>query len=366
MMRSNLTLMFAAGDVGGARAILPVARLAQAQGHRVLALAHGVLHTEGDPDWVWMSHAEACTAPFDIIYYATSVTDQLAFQCALAAQARGCPVIHVLDNWSLYGDRLHGLDITGVPKTVIPDCYAVMDDLAYAGAIADNVPESRLHITGHPDLAKLDAERDTFPGPKDQGLDILFVSEPALSDNGVATHSSSRGYDETTVTQAFISALDQLVIPDHVTLNVAPHPREDRQAVHMRWIDQMVQTEISDIPLTLVAKNEVRAALHRSTHVAGMTSILLYEAWLLERPTLSLQPNLRWDQMRVIGERHGVSLCTNASDIPETMSHWVSQRAPVGYGRTSRLLHNGAAGRLLDLSHQISIDPFHIHKDIDL
>lgn len=366
MTQPTRTLLFAAGDVGGARAILPVARLAHAQGHQVLALAHGVLHAEGDPDWTWLSHAEACAAPCDTVFYATSVTDPLAFQCALAAQSRGCPVIHVLDNWSLYGDRLKGLDTTGTPQTVVPDCYAVMDELANAGAIADNVPADRLHITGHPDLAKLDAERDRFSGPTNLGLDILFVSEPALSDSGAATHPDSRGYDETTVTQAFIATLGQLNMPDHVTLRVAPHPREDRQAVHNRWIDQMAHAGLSDIPLILVPKDGVRAALHRATHVVGMTSILLYEAWLLERPTLSLQPNLQWDQMRVIGQRQGVSLCTNASDIPATMSHWVTQRGPVGYGRESRLLHSGAAARLLDLSHQISIKPIKPHKDIDL
>lgn len=368
MTQSARTLLFAAGDVGGARAILPVARLAHAQGHQVLALAHGVLHAEGDPDWTWMSHKEACATPSDNVFYATSVTDSLAFQCALAAQTRGCPVIHVLDNWSLYGERLRGFDATGTPQIVVPDCYAVMDELAYAGAIADNVPADRLKITGHPDLAKLDAERDSFSGPTSEGLDILFVSEPALSDSGAAAHPGSRGYDETTVTQAFIATLAQLDLPENVNLLVAPHPREDRLTVYSRWVDQMAHAGISDIPFTLVPQDGVRAALHRATHVVGMTSILLYEAWLLERPTLSLQPNLQWDQMRVIGQRHGVSLCTDTdtSEIPTIMNRWMAQRVPVGNGRNSRLLHNGAAAKLLDLSHQILIKPIKAYEDIDL
>lgn len=353
MTQSSLTLLFAAGDVGGARAILPIARLAHAEGYQVLALAHGVLYTEGDSDWTWISHAEACVVSCDVLIYATSVRDQLAFQCALCAQTRGCPVIHVLDNWSSYADRLQGFDTAGDPKTVVPDCYAVMDELAHANAIADGIPADRLYITGHPDLAKLDVEADTFPGPSNQVLDILFVSEPALLDSGAAEHSDSRGYDETTVTQAFILALAELNITDHLTIQVAPHPREDRQAVQARWISEMAKAGISETPLNLVPREGVRAALHHATHVVGMASILLYEAWLLERPTLSLQPNLQRDQLWAIGERNGVLLCTNADEISTIMSCWVSQRMPVGNGKKSRMLHNDAAIGLLDLAHQL-------------
>lgn len=366
MTQLSLNLLFAAGDVGGARAILPVARLAYAQGHNVMALAHGVLHEEGSTDWTWIADAETCVADCDTIFYASSVTDQRAFQCALAAQARGCPVIHVLDNWSLYGDRLNGLDATGTPREVVPNVYAVMDELAYAGAIADGVPKDRLRIIGHPDLAKLHTECKLLPRPNGQGLDILFVSEPVVLDSGAATHPGSRGYDEITVTQAFISTLAKLNISDHVNISVAPHPREDRETVCRRWNNQMADAGMSNIPLKIVPKDGVRVALHSATHVVGMTSILLYESWLLERPTLSLQPNLQWDHMRVIGQRDAVSLCTNLKELGGIMNHWLAQRMPIGSGRKSLLLHNGAAQRLLDLTQQFSNKKNKPHEDINL
>ncbi|NOR31978.1 MAG: hypothetical protein GQ539_12905, partial [Sulfitobacter sp.] len=123
-------LCFAAGDVGGARAILPVARLAARQGHIVLGLDHGVFRAEGDGDWYWLNHAETLTAEFDTLIYATSVTDPLAFQTALSARERGLPIIHVLDNWSQYGARMRGPDLYGMTCDLIPDVYCVMDTLA--------------------------------------------------------------------------------------------------------------------------------------------------------------------------------------------------------------------------------------------
>ncbi len=51
----TLRLLFAAGDVGGARAILPVAQLAASDGAQVFALALGVLQAEGDAGWLWLN-----------------------------------------------------------------------------------------------------------------------------------------------------------------------------------------------------------------------------------------------------------------------------------------------------------------------
>lgn len=119
----GLKLFFAAGDVGGARAVLPVAVQAQLSGHHVSGLAHGVFHEEGNRDWAWFDLAKSkeFAAQCDVIIYATSVRDMQAVGIAHHASRHGVPCIHVLDNWSSYASR-----ISSFP----PDIYAVMDNLA--------------------------------------------------------------------------------------------------------------------------------------------------------------------------------------------------------------------------------------------
>ena len=59
--------------------------------------------------------------------------------------------------------------------------------------------------------------------------------------------------------------------------------------------------------------DDVRHSLHHADAVVGMTSLLLYEAWLLGKPVASLQPGLRNEALRALALRKGVVFC----DTPE-------------------------------------------------
>lgn len=345
-------ILFAAGDVGGARAVLPVARLAHASGYPIKALKHGIFAEEGDPAWDWVDFgaaAQLAAGGVAGVIYATSVQDQLAFQLALLAQQAARPVIHVLDNWASYAQRLSGADLSGTKATCIPDVYAVMDDLALKQARAACVPEQCLIVTGHPGLAKIEEERTTYGGP-DRSLSILFVSEPASKDSGLAADPKSRGYDEISVAEQFVQALKMSARKEHLTLSVAPHPREDRNAVSERWAS--LCAGLPSFDLRIVPPDGVRQALHGATHVVGMSSILLYEAWLLERPTLSLQPELRYEELKALGHRQGVRLCTKSEEISGAVVAWLHDSMPVGAGGVSRAQHAEAARKIFELARQ--------------
>jgi len=337
-------LCFAAGDVGGARAILPVARLAARQGHIVLGLDHGVFRAEGDGDWYWLNHAQTLTAEFDTLIYATSVTDPLAFQTALSARARGFPIIHVLDNWSQYGARMRGPDLSGMPCDLIPDVYCVMDTLARDEAVAAGVPEGILQVTGHPGLASLADEQATFQEIDECGAHIFFVSEPVVADSGERSDSKGRGYDELEVSGLFAEALAVQPEARSVLVLVAPHPREDRDVVAARWAD-LAQTH--GVTCQIVPCDGVRSALQTARAVVGMSSLLLYEAWLLGHPTLSLQPNLRMAQLAQLGKRDGLQLCTNPTEVRSAVLRLLAAKGPTGTGHHDMALHKNAASAVL-------------------
>lgn len=349
-----MKIMFAAGDVGGARALLPVMRQAANVDLDIFALDHGVLREEGEVAWNWLDLDVACTTKPDALIYATSVVDLPAFQCACAMKDLGVPVIHVLDNWSNYASRLYGTDRNGSERCLIPDVYAVMDEISLQHAISDGVPKSILQVTGHPDLAKLSNERAYHGIPSTDAINILFVSEPARKDSGSAENSLGRGYDEVLVSTMFADALSNYLATRSgsqvVNLRVAPHPREDFNEIALRWSELVSQISAragQDINFGVVERGFTRIALHEATHIVGMSSILLYEAWLLERPVLSIQPRLRWPNMFVIGQREGVRLCTSKSSLAIDVEAWMIDRYPVGSGKTNLVLHVDAAEKIL-------------------
>lgn len=338
-----MKLLFAAGDVGGARALLPVTRLAAAQGMTVMALAHGVFYAEGAAQWGWLAPAEAAAQAqsADVVIYATSVTDSLAVEIAQQARAAGRPVLHLLDNWSNYAARIAAL---------VPDAYAVMDALALEEAIAEGVDRDRLVITGHPDLAKLAQEAEIYCSSKidETGRSLFFVSEPAAADGGTV----GRGYDEAEVARALIDGIAQASVDAaSFTLKIAPHPREDRSTVRARF--EALSAEIPGAPqVTIVAPDDVRNSLHCASHVAGMSSILLYEAWLLGRPTISLQPGLTIAGLRTLSRRDGVIFHTSRVGTAEAVAEWLAHRPRDRMPDLNQ--HANAAQNVLNLARDLA------------
>lgn len=332
-----MRILFAAGDVGGARSILPVARLASARGHHVSALQLGVFAIEGDPAWTWHGFDRVldAIASIDMLIYATSVSDPKAVQIAASARHAGVPCLHVLDNWSSYAERI---------SKIVPDAYAVMDELAQGEAIAAGVPEHIIHITGHPNLGTLADEAQAFP-PFSGKIDILFVSEPARADQGL----SGRGYDEVGVAEALVAGLARCS-HDDTTLWVAPHPREDRADVTAR-MTALMQRHGGFMPVRIVPADKVRSSLHAASHVAGMTSILLYESWLLGRPTLSLQPGLGAAGLRTLSRREGVFFHDHKTGTDETIERWLASAPGPAQPTLSR--HRDAAENVLALAVEI-------------
>lgn len=344
-----MRILFAAGDVGGARAILPVARQAAKQGLSVLGMDHGTFRIEGSDDWDWIPFQLALDIDVDIVIYATSVSDSKAFQVAQAARFRRVPIFHVLDNWSNYANRLMLCDGKGNLNTLIPDRYAVMDELAFAEAVDDGVNADILCTTGHPNLAALATQAQQLANTLDPNI-TLFVSEPVLADNG-----TQRGYTETSVSQAFVQALmdhEDLLSAQHIL--VAPHPREDREEVAQRWSDLAAecvdQTGIT-LQWSIVPKDQVRQALHCAGHVVGMTSILLYEAWLLGIPSASLQPGLVGTHLRSLSYRVGLHFCDMQENVRKTVNDVLSQQP--GDHHPDLAKHQFAAKHILDTAFQI-------------
>lgn len=328
-MTSTLkNIVFAAGDVGGARALLPVIHDCESQGIPFGVIAHGHISSEAEPHWPLIHIPEKVTGDeiyrtflkesINTLVFGSSVHDTFPLTLAREAKKMRIPVIHILDNWTAYR---HRIEHDGLPM-LIPDIYTVMDEVAYNGAVADGIDPSVLHITGQPALATLAQLFRTKQGKQISGegrRKIVFVSEPVAADQGYNDDFPNfRGYTEEQVITLLCKALQPY--KNEVTLSLLPHPREKVEPLHYIWEAARGNLEGNII----VDGKEGRHHIIEAHGIAGMASILLYDAWLIGKPVISIQPNLKIDAFRMLQKRDGVQFVDN-TDLAEPIMQFVQK-----------------------------------------
>ena len=353
-MTKTSSLFFAAGDVGGARALRPVAQLAHDCGHAVYALAHGTLYKENLGPWQWVTTRQARNPHYwqqdkKTMIYAASVADKTAENIAYIASQAGQKIVYLLDNWGNYRERLQ----TDSAQTIFPNLYATMDQVAYEQAIVAGIPQDILSITGHPGLAKLARESAEFGLPQtNDELHLMFVSEPARHDS-LAVHSRKREYDEEDISRLIARHLPLYSAENFpIRLHIVPHPREDRGLVWQRWQELLCRHQ-KTLRLELVTPDRVRQTLHLAHGVIGMSSLLLYEAWLLHKATLSIQPGLQLGLQGAfphhLSMRRDLIFCDKAQYVARDLQNLINQaRQTAKPPRQEISLHAHAAQEALD------------------
>jgi hypothetical protein len=246
----------------------------------------------------------------------------------------------------------------GLPA-LVPDVYTVMDACALQAAIQDGVEASILEVTGQPALATLADELRAFStlstdellqrrqslGFAQEKILIVFVSEPVAQDQGVSSAAPHyRGYTEKDVLQLFCRHLQPLA--DQVEMALLPHPRQNRHALSGLW--RHCRGALQGDVITGISGRE---AVCLADGVAGMASILLYEAWLPGKPVISLQPDLRQDSLRMLQKRREVVFVDAYAGAEKAIGRWVEALQPgrkhTPHGHLD--LHRAAAAKIMTI-----------------
>lgn len=321
-----MRLLFASGDVGGARALYPVVELAVWLGHAVHVVCHGHIATMApisganqhalDPaadrdEWIELLLAEVRP---DAVGFATSVHDNLALHLARKAQLVGLPIAHLLDNWTSHRQRLQLGDVL-----VRPDLYAVMDSVAAEAVLNQGFATETVRVTGTPALSNLPEAGPMQPGS--DGISLVFVSEPVAQDQGADPASPRyRGYVETTALSLLASALSGQARVARV--DILPHPRENSARLDRIW--QALRGELTGGLISPDSRNQALSSAHA---VVGMSSILLYEMWLRGWPVASLQPGLRLPELRMLESKPGLRFIDDVASAPIQLRRWKDEIA---------------------------------------
>jgi len=358
----KIRVIGAAGDPGGSRALLPVFERLYNLGIEFGIFEHGFLNIEAPSYWPRIPCPERDMLSAGKIFdedsvsafiFGSSIKDNFPLLMARMAKEKKIPVIHVLDHWTNYINRLKIDD----QITILPDIYTVIDQRAFEQAFDSGIPSSILRITGQPAFSSISdeyeslleeavPERGKTGNAESSKKRILFVSEPVSEDQGSSPLSPHyRGYTETEV----ISLLCRLLQPYEslIILEILPHPREDISRLNSIFREHRGRLETVMLDLSMK-----RRAIHSSDGVIGMASILLYEAWLNNKPVMSLQPGFRRKDLAFMKGREGCLFLSETEGIEKLIDQWIHE---TGEPRNKKIiqkdiqLHKDAAKAICDL-----------------
>ena len=230
------------------------------------------------------------------------------------ARADGGASIALLDHWSNLAARFqHGR----------PDFVGAIDEAQAEELRALGFPPAALLVVGHPWLKHLRgrgaAIRPAGPlTPDARAVRVLFVSERLAGDvaDGV---NAPFGFDEHDAFQVVYDAgLDAARRGTTVHLAVKLHPYEDRDSFRAQ-LDRLAR------PPGLVARivdasDDPHAWVMWADLVVGMTSSLLLEAMVLDRPVVSVQPGLRREDAFVPSSRGHARTLTDPREAQATLA----------------------------------------------
>jgi len=362
-----MSIVFAGGDIGGARVLMPVIEDLSKINKDIFIIPHRDLNNivslnikRADIDKLssedkikFFFKKEKAT----VFVFSTSVKDLFPLRLSGIAKENGVKVICILDNWVNYKRRLQLDD-----NIVLPDKYIVMDKFAYDEAVKDGIPEDILYIGGQPALSGIFKEYKNyelinnkyaffknFRFDEDKKL-LLFISEPAESDQGNENSTTYRGYTEKTVLVKILSFLQNY--KTEFQLFVKPHPREETDDLKKIW-----DIYSNNLEGGILEKNMDKDIVYYADGIIGMASILLYEAWLVGKPVISIQPNLKNKQLEYLKDKLSPFFIDDEESFNDIMNNWlkyIGNYKSINKKREELKFHENASDRIIKIINKYS------------
>jgi len=221
------------------------------------------------------------------IMLGTSLDSETERICCVEARKHKIFCMAFVDWWSNFGARF------STPNTndlaYLPDVIAVPDEDARLGCIADRIPSELLHITGNPYWDYLKNKKRDLRQLRKNIRKKLYIHDKTIAavifSSNIRNLKLNLGYDEHDFWKAItpLPKFSKRGIP--ICWILKPHPRENKEETRNILKRYHVNLKIVDNLSAL----EITAA---ADIVIGMCSSTLFEAALIGKKVISLQPNL--------------------------------------------------------------------------
>lgn len=292
-------VLFFSCEPGGAEVLIPVVRLLQernfavevaAYGHgRDRFCAKGIGCRDIEPIAAGDMYLLASTQPDLLITSAASLPDRDQSERRLWLGARQCgiPSIAFLDQWQNYAARFSGV-LPNSRLAYLPDFISCIDEVGRREMVAEGFPRERLRAFGQPYLSTLKDQMAKTSGAKARKRLGLVADEPVLLfvSEAIRQHfGRTRGYDQHDALELFFSLLATGAWTGRLIVKL--HPKED-----LEHYAPLLERYAVFRPVLVTNELSPAECLAIASHVFGMTSMMLIEAFVLGLPVLSLQPGL--------------------------------------------------------------------------
>ncbi len=314
-------ILFFTCEAGGAEVLIPViSSINKHPEYEAVVLSYGYARDRFDKNKIPFIK----TAPFEmddtdllqrfsphfIITSATSLPFKDMSEKHIWRNARklGFPTLAFLDQWQNYTLRFSGPQ-KGQRLKYLPDLINCINDLAKKEMVVVGFCPDMLVPLGHPYLDCVKEQfsyldRDSIGKqhniPTENEI-LLFVSEAIYEHYG-----NSRGYNQYEVIEGFLKCIE--ADSDAKTILLKLHPK-DKIGAYRYIKEKYIGVDIR------ILTNELTPleCLAASDKVYGMTSLMLIEAYIVGKPVVTIQPNLRIPDPLVLS-RHGYIPLISAFD----------------------------------------------------
>ena len=330
-----MNILVSAIEVGSVRSLIPVCieiinngdnLLIEDRGHfkveSVESLSSSLVYLPEDRDTLKQFMLQES---IDVVLFSVNVHDTHPLEVARMAQSLKIKTIHLLDYWNGYRSRM---ELDG-QEMFVPNKYLVPDKYAKRQAIKEGISDSIVTVVGQPAFA--DAESDFQESRKNDLLNvqiqdiqkknkkvILFASEPVASDQGksIEENANYRGYTEIDALTILLQALKNT--SNDFFVIVLPHPRQNIKELALIW-----QSLGGDSYGSIMGEIRGRELLPFVVGASGMASTLLYEAWLVGVPVISIQPGLLHESHRMLQEKRDTTFIDDYDSAVKITEEWL-------------------------------------------
>jgi hypothetical protein len=355
-----MIVLVSAIEVGSVRVLIPVCIELVKGGHTVLIERKGHFLTESikelESSFINLPVGEDNLRRFiqekgiTALLFSVNLHDTRPMDIARIAHSLDVQTIHIIDYWNGYRSRM---EIDGLPMFQ-PTIYMVPDEYARKKAIKEGILSNLIKVVGQPAFAWVEEafqcasqQKNPLETLSDNYVKtILFVSEPAAHDQGnsLEENPNYRGYTERDAIQILINAIK--ITDEQYLVAVLPHPRQDVERLKETWksCGGDLYGSVQDVGL------RGRDFLPFVHGVAGMSSTLLYEAWLVGKSVLRIQPGLLNESARNMERKEGIVLINQYANANEKALQWLTElpNFPTQQYQAELKLHKQAPKRIVE------------------
>lgn len=241
----------------------------------------------------------------DFIITGTSASDVTEKYIWKAAENLNIPSFAILDQWINYGIRFSRYSIAAIEEyrkaishEYLPTRILVMDEFAKEEAIIDGIEPSKILVTGQPYFETLLKEKGKITSNrlgeikrklnlKDDDFIVTFASEPVSIDYA---NTDYWGFTEKTIFSELLEGVKKIssMLEKRISIIIRPHPREDEDS-----FNEMIIGLGERINIVVDRNSSSIELISLSDVVAGMSSMFLIEALILDKPVLSILIGLK-------------------------------------------------------------------------